>query len=235
MNDIEYCIERVDSGNRGHAAAVDRMVAGPIDHMQGLGIPPVKLLSVGHNYRLLTVDTWTDGVCKSQTVGYIRFRTKPSSRSEVLIEEFEIFREYRAKGHGRKFAKAMLEYKQYFDDRRPALVQPIGIDGSEAFWIRAFDMDHFTTDIEHCCKIDDFDFTGDRHAILDIMCQERRYGPRMWGFMHDLLDAILGSNEKENIFFRVNPDAEFFDHMASICDEIKKSRSWNRIFRNKVL
>ncbi len=54
--EVEHCLEKIDSNNRAHRAAIDRMIAGPVDLANG-GMHPIKIIANAPNYRMLTVDT----------------------------------------------------------------------------------------------------------------------------------------------------------------------------------
>jgi hypothetical protein len=222
LTDIEHCIEKINSNNRAHIVAIDRMIAGPLDLANDAGIPPIKIIAHAQNYRLLTVDTWTKGTCQSVVVGYVRYST---TRTHTLLDEFEIFQEYRGRGHGLIFARALLEYKGYGG---PDLVEPAGIDGSEAFWIRVLGTDHFAIAIEQ------LDTSSDNcRAALDTLATERRYSTRMREYCHAVLDALLHVDEMTTEFFRQHPDDEYYDYMADVRRMVEASDAWQRIHRKK--
>ncbi len=159
-------------------------------------------------------------------VGYVRYTV----RDLVLLEEFEIFREYRGRGHGLIFVRALLEYKGYGGKPVVCRVEPVNIDGSEAFWIRVLGTEHFAISIEHHCRLDD---DTDHRSELDALCDSRRYSARMRAYCHAILDALMLVDNRTATFFHTHPDTEYYDYMADVHRMVEVSAAWHAIHRKK--
>lgn len=121
MADFEYsivCLKGCFAGSCETHKAIDRITKGPLDMCGGDGLHPIYMISAPEDYFLLEVEDWTVSPSRREYVGYCelnQYRVNDDS-DRFCIRRFEIFREFRGKGYGSKFAKKLMKPWTYRDD-----------------------------------------------------------------------------------------------------------------------